>query len=138
MTPNDSSAALKSVFIEFLKMQGVIEATYQSYLPPGISVLQAHILVALHNCPGIMAHELAGLVGRSATGFTPILDVLENHGLIVRGAYKTDRRAITLHLTEQGEAFFPSLADQLTTAHLSAATLMRVLAGKAATEQGRE
>lgn len=70
----------------------------------GLSVIEFYILRALYERDAQHASELARSVGRAATSFTPNLDKLQSKGLIERKPDARDRRAITIHLTQQGEA----------------------------------
>ena len=67
--------------------------------PLGLTVIEWYILRALYEQDGQHASELARAVGRAATSFTPILDKLQNKGMIERRADPADRRAVRIHLT---------------------------------------
>lgn len=69
----------------------------------GLSVLEWYILRALYAQDGQQASELARAVGRAPTSFTPILDKLEERGLIARNKHATDRRALAIYITPEAE-----------------------------------
>jgi MarR family transcriptional regulator, organic hydroperoxide resistance regulator len=77
---------------------------YREFEVLGLSPVEACILQLLYEQDGQMASRLAYGVGRPATSFTPILDVLEKKGFIERRAHPSDRRAVKIHLTDQGKA----------------------------------
>ena len=70
----------------------------------GLSVIEWYVLRALYEQDGQMATQLAKVVGRPATSFTPILDQIESKGLIERRKHTRDRRAVTIQLTTKGKA----------------------------------
>jgi DNA-binding MarR family transcriptional regulator len=71
--------------------------------PLGLTVIEWYIMRALYHQDGQHASELARAVGRAATSFTPNLDKLQNKGLIERRADPSDRRAVRIYLTQQGQ-----------------------------------
>lgn len=70
--------------------------------PLGLTVIEWYILRALYDQDGQHASELARAVGRAATSFTPILDKLQNKGVIERRPDPADRRAVRIYLTPKG------------------------------------
>ncbi len=70
--------------------------------PLGLTVIEWYILRALYDQDGQHASELARAVGRAATSFTPILDKLQNKGMIERRPDPADRRAVRIYLTPKG------------------------------------
>jgi MarR family transcriptional regulator, organic hydroperoxide resistance regulator len=82
-----------------------IEAVYQQETRVlGLSVIEWYVLRMLYEQDGQMASRLAEGVGRPATSFTPILDGIENKGLLERRSHPGDRRAVKIHLTAKGQA----------------------------------
>ena len=69
--------------------------------PLGLTVIEWYILRALYDQDGQHASELARAVGRAATSFTPILDKLQDKGLIERRPDPADRRAVRIYLTDK-------------------------------------
>lgn len=76
----------------------------------GMPLLQIHVLEALYEQDGQHASTLAKAVEREATSFTPILDKLEQRGLICRAADPNDRRAVFIFLTNDGKALKADVA----------------------------
>ncbi len=72
--------------------------------PLGLTVIEWYILRALYEKDGQQASELARVVGRAATSFTPNLDKLQQKkGLIERRPDPDDRRAVRIYLTPTAE-----------------------------------
>jgi DNA-binding MarR family transcriptional regulator len=70
-----------------------------------LTIIEWYILRALFERDGQHASELARAVGRAATSFTPNLDKLQSKGLIERRPDPTDRRAVHIFLTTEGEKY---------------------------------
>ena len=70
----------------------------------GLTVVEWYILRALYEQDGQMPSQLARIVGRPPTSFTPSLDKIEKAGLIERRQNPTDRRSIKIFLTAKGKA----------------------------------
>lgn len=82
----------------------VLDQLYgQAIEPLEISVIEWYVLRALYEQDGQRASDLARVVGRPPTSFTPILDEIEAKGLIERRANPSDRRSVHIHLTEAGK-----------------------------------
>jgi DNA-binding MarR family transcriptional regulator len=73
----------------------------QVTLPLGLNIIEWYILRALLEDDGRHASDLARTVGRAATSFTPILDKLQDKGLIERKGDPADRRAVRITLTDK-------------------------------------
>ncbi len=71
--------------------------------PLGLSVVEWYILRALYEEDCQNPSKLAQTVGRAATSFTPLLDGLEQKGLVERAPDPKDRRAIRICLTKRGK-----------------------------------
>ena len=88
-----------------------VDSIYQKEIEGlGLAVVEWYILRLLYEQDGQMASRLADGVGRAATSFTPILDKLENKGLIERRSHPADRRAVKIHLTKKGQALKERIA----------------------------
>lgn len=68
----------------------------------GLTPLHLYILNELYDSEPRKASDLAKAVGRAATSFTPILDVMEICGVVRREAHPIDRRAVNIRLTSSG------------------------------------
>lgn len=73
--------------------------------PLGLTIIEWYILRALYERDGQHASELARAVGRAATSFTPNLDKLQEKSLIERRPDPSDRRAVHIYLTREGQAY---------------------------------
>lgn len=73
--------------------------------PLGLTIIEWYILRALYDRDGQHASELARAVGRAATSFTPNLDKLQEKNLIERRPDPSDRRAVHIYLTRQGQDY---------------------------------
>lgn len=79
--------------------------------PLGLTIIEWYILRALYERDGQHASELARAVGRAATSFTPNLDKLQEKGLIERRPDPSDRRAVHIYLTRQGQGYRDDVAQ---------------------------
>ena len=79
--------------------------------PHGLT--QARWIVLVHlarQADGYQQKDLARFVGVEGPTLVPILDKLEEHGLIERRLDDQDRRVKTVHLTDQGRAMHKEFA----------------------------
>lgn len=83
------------------KMNSVYQQEFETI---GLLIIEACVLRLLYKEDGQMASRLAHGVGRPATSFTPILDAIEEKGLIERRAHPADRRALKIYLTAKGKS----------------------------------
>ncbi len=60
-------------------------------------------LEALLHLGPLCQHELAGKILKSAGNLTTVIDNLERRGFVERHRDSSDRRLVTVHLTESGE-----------------------------------
>jgi len=72
--------------------------------PFGLSASQFGVLDTLHTRGSVHQQELAEALGRSKAQMTAIIDALESRAHVRRERHPTDRRFITVHLTEAGAA----------------------------------
>jgi len=70
--------------------------------PMNLSLIEWCIMRLLLTADGQHPSDLAYLVGRKPTTFTPILDNLQRKKLILRRPDPADRRAVRVHLTDEG------------------------------------
>ena len=85
-----------------IALRSVDQVFKRTIEPAGLSVIEWYILRALYRRDGQHASELARIVGRAATSFTPNLDKLQKKGYIERRPDAADRRAVRIHLTDKG------------------------------------
>lgn len=74
-----------------------------------MSPKQAHVLMVLGKQDGLPVGEVARAIGCAPTGFTPMMDALEQAGYIRRVDHESDRRAVRVHLTEKGRELVSTL-----------------------------
>lgn len=83
----------------------------------GLSVSQFGALEALHHGGPMCQADLARKLLRSGGNLTMVVDNLEKRGLVQRVRSTADRRYVTVHLTEAGEALiarvFPTHAAKV-------------------------
>lgn len=70
--------------------------------PFGLSASQFGVLDTIAARGAVHQQELAEALGRSKAQMTAIIDALESKQLVRRERHPTDRRFITVHLTEAG------------------------------------
>ncbi|MBL0173347.1 MAG: MarR family transcriptional regulator [Gemmatimonadaceae bacterium] len=95
--------------------------------PFGLSASQFGVLDTIAARGAVHQQELAEALGRSKAQMTAIIDALESRGLVRRERHATDRRFITVHLTDAGTA----VLEQATPARTAAIVdLMSELTGE--------
>lgn len=99
---------MKTLYVELWKtisqMEAAADKMTRGTVLAGLGLVHVHALASLHQTDGQMASVLALDIGRSATSFTPILDRLENCGMIKRKPHPQDRRAVRIFLTANGHS----------------------------------
>jgi len=100
-----------------------IRAEVRSGRGPDLSVLQLRALAFLHRHPGEPLSALAEHVGLTLPSMSSQVSGLVSRGLIDRAVSPTDRRFVTLRLTDEGEAVFQAAL------HHAEASLKQVLDG---------
>ena len=97
----DRLRAWRLYFESALALQDVLDAELER--DAGISMRWYDILVQLEETPdGIRMNELAERILYSKSGFTRVVDRLEEAGLVQRVRPDTDRRSIFVVLTDEG------------------------------------
>lgn len=86
------------------EMEMTIDMMLMDTPAKGLSAVQIHILGELYAKDHQRPSDLALAVGRAATSFTPVLDLLETLNLIKRTPDQNDRRAVTISLTVKAKA----------------------------------
>lgn len=95
--------------------------------PFGLSASQFGVLDTLNERGAVHQQELAEALGRSKAQMTAIIDALESRSLVRRERHATDRRYMTVHLTEAGTTILTNATPVRTAAILG---LMNELSGK--------
>jgi DNA-binding MarR family transcriptional regulator len=76
----------------------------------GITVDQFRLLTMLWREDGITQQQLAVLLGRDRASVTRMTDILEEQGILMRIADKSDRRINLLYLSKKGREIEPLAA----------------------------
>ncbi|OAB26040.1 hypothetical protein PMSD_26150 [Paenibacillus macquariensis subsp. defensor] len=92
----------------------------------GTTFMQYHVLRTLHDHPDIGLSELADfiLLGNSTT--SGIVDRLVKSGLVIRKRLESDRRSVTLRITDEGDA----LQDRMERAYMQSLSPLNQLSDK--------
>jgi DNA-binding MarR family transcriptional regulator len=69
----------------------------------GVLPIEAYVLRALFEHDGQRPSDLAHIVGRAATSFTPLIDGIERKGFTERRPHDRDRRSVAIYLTQTGQ-----------------------------------
>jgi DNA-binding MarR family transcriptional regulator len=77
-----------------------------------VTLQQASVLIRARG-QETSPHELAAALGTDNAGMTRLLDRLEAKGLVARRSHPSDRRSITIGLTEVGAGLAPRLGPVL-------------------------
>ena len=93
----------------------------------GLSASQLGVLDVLADRGSLHQQELVRALGRSKAQMTSIVDTLEKRGAVRRERHATDRRYMTVHLTDDGRALLAEAAPVRAVAILG---LMRELTGE--------
>ena len=93
----------------------------------GLSASQLGVLDVLADRGSLHQQELVRALGRSKAQMTSIVDTLEKRGAVRRERHATDRRFMTVHLTDDGRELLEQAAPVRAEAIVS---LMRELTGE--------
>ncbi|WP_164738196.1 MarR family winged helix-turn-helix transcriptional regulator [Frigidibacter oleivorans] len=90
---------------QLLLVTDLMRADMQSGLEQrGLTQVRAHLIWELGKKQPVTQRELAKALDVSARNVTTLLDALEAKGFVRRSAHPTDRRAILVSLSPEGEA----------------------------------
>src|SRR5207247_2160939 len=76
----------------------------ETLAPLDIRPVQYSILALISENPGLSQMALSRVLSIVRSGMVPLIDSLENRGLLKRAASASDRRSHALHLTAAGDA----------------------------------
>lgn len=93
----------------------------------GLSASQLGVLDTLAERGSLHQQELVRALGRSKAQMTSIIDTLEKRGAVRRERHATDRRFMTVHLTDDGRELLGRAAPARAAAIVA---LMRELSGE--------
>lgn len=97
---------MSSFYTAHLRQSSLIEDIYAQHIRRVSSVvntLEAAVLICLlEQDDPQSAKQLARAVSRAQTSFTPVLDRLQERQLLERAPHQTDRRSLSISLTDHG------------------------------------
>jgi len=96
---NPGSEAWSLLFRLFMSQRGRLPQVAAEF---DLSPMQAHVLRLLEPGRPVPMRSLARSLRCDASNVTGIIDRLEDRGLVLRAALKTDRRVKMLVVTDQG------------------------------------
>ena len=92
------------VYIKLSRASGAVEARINRHLKDyGLTPSQFGVLEALYHLGPLHQHELATKILKSSGNLTLVIDNLVKRGLVERERDETDRRCVTVCLTEVGD-----------------------------------
>jgi DNA-binding MarR family transcriptional regulator len=94
----------------FLISKDVRTALDRGLAESGLRAQQAAVLLQCCRQRGASPSYLASAVGTDTAGITGLIDQLEKHGLVVRRANTSDRRASIVEPTEKGRNLLPAVS----------------------------
>lgn len=71
-------------------------------------------MAVIHNNPGITQSALGRAIARDKSSVTPLIQDLERRGLVERARSRTDRRSVSLRLTQAGACMLAALEEHAT------------------------
>jgi MarR family 2-MHQ and catechol resistance regulon transcriptional repressor len=107
----------------------------------GLTVSQLGVLEALLHVGPMCQKDLSEKILKSTGNITMVVDNLERHGLVRRERGTTDRRYVTVHLTDAGrtriEEVFPEHAREITGAMVALTPAEQAELGRLCRKLGR-
>lgn len=116
--PQDQRNAL-SVYVKLMRAANQATTRIHGHLKDdNLTFSQFGVLEALYHLGPLSHSELGGKILKSNANLTTVVDSLEKKGLVVRDRSDTDRRRVTVHLTDSGRKLiarvFPRHAEVVT------------------------
>ena len=108
------SSLVSSLFMLAREMKSAID---HEVSPHGITAQQAALVLITQHAEGCGVSHLAGALGTDAAAITRLVDRLEVKGFIVRADSPTDRRAVIVKVTPDGDQLTPELQAAFQRAH---------------------
>jgi len=89
------------------------DASFQTYAQhvgkPHLKPGRFAAMMLIHQNPGLTQMDLSRAIARDKSSVTPLVQALQHEGLITRTPSETDRRRVTLRLTQAGEEVLKTL-----------------------------
>ncbi|HXX05632.1 MAG TPA: MarR family winged helix-turn-helix transcriptional regulator [Candidatus Bathyarchaeia archaeon] len=77
----------------------------------GVTISQWRVVAALVLYPGLTQKEIADKVGIEGATLVPVIDKMENEGLLKRRADSKDRRVNRIYLTPKADSLWNSMME---------------------------
>ncbi len=107
-----------NAYIKLMRAAESVTTRAHTVLPKDVTLSQFGVLEVLLHCGPLCQTDLAGKLLKSGGNITLIVDNLEKAGHVVRERSASDRRFVTVSLTDSGRAFiadlFPKVAASIT------------------------
>lgn len=114
--PPDSEAAIdmglvgeSAGFLLKRAQMAVFQNFSRTFAAADIRPAQFSVLSVIERNPGLKQTQVSKALSIKRTNFVPLLDSLEERGLVKRKAAATDRRSYALHLTAKGRTLMERL-----------------------------
>jgi DNA-binding MarR family transcriptional regulator len=104
MNEIESSNQLRELILELERRLGILQETQTSCC--SITLAQCHALVEIGRARAISLNELAGLLNLENSTMSRTVSKLVNSGYVKRDIDASDRRYLTISLTENGQDLF--------------------------------
>jgi len=111
MNAINSSQRLRETTRLLIRKLGVLERS--EALCCGITLTQCHAIVETGRKGKISVNELAELLNLDKSTISRTVEQLVNNDIIVREAYESDRRYVTLQLTNKGGELFADIEERM-------------------------
>lgn len=112
---NNDEEACRDALSRLLWVTSLMSADMQRGLAGyGLTEARAHVLWELGTAERLTQRELAEVLKVTPRNVTTLIDALEATGFVRRTAHPTDRRAVVIVLTEQGEQAVARMRSEMT------------------------
>ncbi|MFI5357120.1 MAG: MarR family winged helix-turn-helix transcriptional regulator [Opitutales bacterium] len=118
-----------NAYIKLMRAAETVTARTMAALPASLTISQFGVLETLLHRGPMCQTELAGKLLKSGGNITLVVDNLEKAGWVIRQRDASDRRFVTVSLTEAGRAFIRELFPKV------AASIAREFAALSTAEQ---
>jgi len=133
-TKHRGTAAESRALDTYIKLRRAVNAVNQHESEPmrdaGLTESQFGVLEALHHLGPLCQRDLAAKVLKSAGNMTTVVDNLQRRDLVERTRDAEDRRVVTVHLTDRGEALIRDAFPRVVTALVSAFSVLTAVEQK--------
>lgn len=110
---NKNGDLLRNLVRNLEKNLGLIAQVNRQDLCCGITFLQCHIITEIGKAEGISLNELSNVLNVDKGALSRTIKTLEGKGFVYKKEGKTDRRYISIMLTERGKAKFEVIQSDM-------------------------